>query len=108
METEVDRLRLARQNAGYETAAAAIRHFRWTKSTTYCHENGLRGLTSSEAAKYAQAYGVSLDWLLTGSLGHAGSSREGLLELFDMLSPDQQKLLATIAKTFLYEQGKSR
>lgn len=104
METEVDRLRLARVGAGFISAAAAIRRFGWVKSTTYCHENGLRGLTRHEAKKYARAYSVSIDWLLTGEGTPPDSVRNNLMVVFDMLSPERQRLLAGIAESFHSDQ----
>ncbi len=104
METEFDRLRSARARAGFETAAKAIRRFGWVKSTTYCHENGLRGLTRHEAKKYARAYGVSIDWLLTGEDTPRHNERNALLEVFDTLSPERQRLLVGIAETFHSDQ----
>jgi len=104
METEVDRLRVARVKAGFTTTAEAIRRFGWTKSTTYCHENGLRGLTRHEAKKYAKAYGVSIDWLLTGEDISTHKARSSLLGVFDMLSPERQRLLWGIAETFRSDQ----
>lgn len=104
METEVERLRSARSSAGYVTAAEAIRRFGWVKSTTYCHENGLRGLTRHEAKKYARAYGVSIDWLLTGEDNPRHIERNALLVVFDTLSPGRQRLLVGIAETFRSDQ----
>ncbi len=106
METEFDRLRTARVNAGFASTAKAIRRFGWVKSTTYCHENGLRGMTRHEARKYARAYGVSIDWLLTGEDTSRDMSSNSLLAVFDMLTPERQRLLAGIADTFLTDQEK--
>ncbi len=104
METEEDRLRSARVGAGFETTAKAIRRFGWVKSTTYCHENGLRGLTRHEAKKYAKAYDVSIDWLLTGEDTSMHRSRNSLLVVFDTLSSERQRLLVGIAETFQSDQ----
>ncbi len=104
METEFNRLRSARASAGYATAAEAIRRFGWVKSTTYCHENGLRGLTRHEAKKYARAYGVSIDWLLTGEDTSRHNERNSLLVVFDTLTPERQRLLVGIAETFQSDQ----
>ncbi len=90
METTADRLRQARQQAGFNTAAEAIERYGWTKSTTYCHENGLRGLTR-HAKKYARAYGISIDWLLTGKGG-----MKTLNEDYDALPPNIQKIAEEI------------
>lgn len=59
------RLKQAREAAGYETATAAAVAKGYVYSTYAGHENGKRGF-HDDAQKYAQAYGVSLDWLLNG------------------------------------------
>lgn len=41
-----DRLKKARIDAGFRTAADACRQFRWTPTTYMGHENGSRGPTS--------------------------------------------------------------
>lgn len=59
-----ERLREARIQCGFTTAAAAIRHFGWSASTYRHHENGTRGFGSEEAFIYARAFGVTANWLL--------------------------------------------
>lgn len=61
-----DRLRRARLDAGYRTAAAAIEHFKWPSSSYRAHENGQNNFTPETAWQYAEAYGVSAAWLLLG------------------------------------------
>jgi len=61
-----ERLRQARQTAGFDTAAEAARHFGWGQSSYIGHENGTRGIRPRVANQYAAAFGVSLGWLLTG------------------------------------------
>jgi PAS domain-containing protein len=61
-----ERLRQARQMAGFGTAVEAARHFGWGQSSYIGHENGTRGIRPRVANKYAAAFGVSLGWLLTG------------------------------------------
>lgn len=58
-----DRLRIARTKAGYPDAATAADAMGVPQPTYFGHENGNRGL-SRAAARYAQFFGVSLDWLL--------------------------------------------
>ncbi len=65
-----DRLRHAREAAGYKTATAAIEHFNWPNSTYRAHENGQNHFTPVLAELYAKAFGVSAAWLL---LGHDGN-----------------------------------
>lgn len=65
--TEVnERLIIAREKAGYATAADAARALGVKEPTYYSHENGTSGLRASVAEKYARKFKVSLTWLLTG------------------------------------------
>jgi SOS-response transcriptional repressor LexA len=60
------RLMIAREKAGYATAADAARALGVKEPTYYSHENGSSGLRASVAEKYARKFKVSLTWLLTG------------------------------------------
>lgn len=64
-----DRLRQARERAGFETASAASRRFGWTHSTYASHENGQTAVPVKAAEKYAKAFRVSPAWILTGEAG---------------------------------------
>jgi phage repressor protein C with HTH and peptisase S24 domain len=66
MEQPHDRLRIARERAGYPTAAAFAERHRLTEVTYRSHENGTRGISIRVAARYASLLGVSWQWLLTG------------------------------------------
>jgi transcriptional regulator with XRE-family HTH domain len=61
------RLRHARVTAGYATAADAARAFTWNTNTYTSAENGNRDPSRSAAERYAKAFRVSLDWLVSGS-----------------------------------------
>lgn len=61
-----ERLREARKNAGYKSAADAARAMGVPEQTYYSHENGGSGLRPAVATKYAKKFRVSLEWLLTG------------------------------------------
>lgn len=61
-----ERLRRARVDAGFATAADAARRFGWSPSTYTSHENDTRGLKAEVAARYARAFRVSPEWLLFG------------------------------------------
>src|SRR5437870_3986654 len=66
MATMGDRLRTARQEAGFDSArAAALRH-RWTVSTYSAHENGQNDFDEQTARLYGKAFKVSAGWLMTG------------------------------------------
>jgi len=60
-----ERLKLAREKAGYATAADGARAMGVKEVTYYHHENGTNGLSRS-GARYAAFFRVSLDWLLEG------------------------------------------
>lgn len=66
MNTLNERLRTARERAGYETISNAAKAFGWTYSTYAGHENGHRGTKPADIEKYAKAFGVTAQWLLSG------------------------------------------
>lgn len=61
-----ERLQKARARAGFEDATAAARAYGWNENTYRSHENGMRGLRSDPARRYARAFRTSAAWLLTG------------------------------------------
>lgn len=61
------RLREARTKAGYGSAADAAEAFGFKYATYAGHENGSRGLRGDALKRYARAYKVPVEWLLTGS-----------------------------------------
>lgn len=68
-----DRLRRARTEAGYASAADAARAFGWNLNTYSSNENGNAPFSKSAAVRYARAFRVELDWLVTGN----GPMRKG-------------------------------
>lgn len=60
------RLRIAREAAGFATAAEAAERFGWNYATYAGHENGSRGVRIPVAQRYATAFRVSAVWLLEG------------------------------------------
>jgi SOS-response transcriptional repressor LexA len=61
-----ERLREAREGAGYETAKAAADAIGIPVATFTQHENGTRGLPAGKARLYAHAFSVTPEWLLYG------------------------------------------
>lgn len=61
-----ERLRQAREEAGYETAAEAARRFGWPVPAYRHHENGIRRFDMGRAETYAKAFRVSPEWLAFG------------------------------------------
>jgi len=68
------RLRQARElHGGFKRAAKAARALKLSEPTYQSHENASRGITTKAAQTYANFYGVSLEWLLTGRGTPTGS-----------------------------------
>lgn len=61
-----ERLKEARLSAGFETVQEACEAFGFKYPTYAGHENGQRGMRADAMARYAKAYNVSVEWLLTG------------------------------------------
>lgn len=74
-----ERLKQAREARGYRSAAAAAEAMGVETPTYAGHENGSRGL-SRVAARYAEFFHVSLDWLLRGRGPMVTSKRGGFAE----------------------------
>lgn len=66
MDTPSERLRWAREHAGYKKGTDAARAFGWTVSTYLGHENGDRIPRRDKAKRYAKAFKVRWEWLLEG------------------------------------------
>jgi phage repressor protein C with HTH and peptisase S24 domain len=66
MRTVGERLRWAREQAGYETAADAARRLELHPQNVRDHEADRRGVSPEQAATYARSYGVDRAWLLFG------------------------------------------
>lgn len=66
MSTKSDRLREAREKAGYTSASEAARAFGWGEAGYRHHENGNRDYGDEEAQRYARAFRRPAEWLLWG------------------------------------------
>jgi phage repressor protein C with HTH and peptisase S24 domain len=68
MTTSNERLKQARETAGYESAQAAADAFGWPIGAYRHHENGSQGrsVPAKEALKYARAFRVRPEWILWG------------------------------------------
>lgn len=64
--TPHQRLKAAREAAGYETAKQAAEAMGVSVATYIQHENGTRGLPASRAERYARFFRTSPEWLLYG------------------------------------------
>lgn len=66
MSTASERLKSARETAGFETASAAATRYGWAQPTYLAHENGSRGYPKAKAEVYAKAFRVNIAWLISG------------------------------------------
>lgn len=66
-----DRLKAAREKAGFLTAAEAARSIGLPEPTYSSYENNHRGF-ARHAPMLARRFGVSIDWLLNGDGGMSG------------------------------------
>jgi len=73
MEDRSARLRHARTESGFETAAAAADAFGWNRNTYASNENGNAPFSYRKAKEYAAAFNVRPEWLYDA----AGSMRAG-------------------------------
>jgi transcriptional regulator with XRE-family HTH domain len=63
-----ERIRSARESAGYRNMSAVpAAHDDINKATYTSHESGRRNPTDQHLRRYAEIFGVSFDWLKTGS-----------------------------------------
>lgn len=65
MKTIGERLKAARESAGFKSARAAAIRFRWKPSTYAAHENGQNKFNEEDAKDYARAFRTSAGWILT-------------------------------------------
>jgi SOS-response transcriptional repressor LexA len=61
---KAERLRAAREKAGYSSAADAARAYGWKEAAYRHHENGTRGFGPDAASKYGRAFKTTPGWLL--------------------------------------------
>jgi len=74
MKTVGQRLREAREVAGYRSAREAADAIGIAYPTYAAHENDSRGLRRDSAEVYARRFKVSIDWLLTGKGNRSNSN----------------------------------
>lgn len=94
MESPADRLRRAREIAGYKTRPDAVEALGVPYATYAGHENGSRGF-KEEAARYATFFKVDLTWLLTGK-GQPRPERENLNARILSLSAEGQRTVRDV------------
>ena len=97
MEDRAHRLRQARTEAGYETAAAAAEAFGWNRNTYSSNENGNAPFSYRRAKDYAGAFGVRPEWLYDASGPPRGAAQGGLARVVGRVgaNPEGVVLFAT-------------
>lgn len=73
------RLRQARIDRGFETAAAAADAFGWNRNTYASNENGNAPFSYRRAKEYAAAFGVAPEWLYDAAGAMQPAAAEGLV-----------------------------
>ena len=102
---DCERLRSAREGAGYATAADAANAFGWNEVTYRAHESGQNGFKLSLARRYAKAFCVNVAWLVSG-MGPAKKNGgldldfEEFRECYYSIDPSSRKLLLDLARRF--------
>lgn len=90
------RLRQARLDKGYETAAAAADAFDWNRNTYASNENGNAPFSYRKAKEYAAAFGVRPEWLYDASGPMRPAAESGLVPVIGRVgaNPDGVVLFA--------------
>jgi SOS-response transcriptional repressor LexA len=81
MEEPKDRLKALREARRYRTATDAAHAYGWPVSTYVAKENGRRGVTRSDAERFAKAYRSTPEYILFGSGINQGDN--GLSRIYD-------------------------
>lgn len=82
------RLRQARIERGFETAASAAEAFGWNRSTYSHNENGNAPFSYRRAKEYAAAFGVRAEWLYEASGPMAAGAEVGLVPIIGNVGAD--------------------
>jgi hypothetical protein len=64
MRTPADRLREAREAAGFTGPTEVAVNFGWNKNTYKSHESGIRGISTKKARQYARGFRTTPEWIL--------------------------------------------
>ncbi|MDO8380494.1 S24 family peptidase [Phenylobacterium sp.] len=97
MDDPCQRLRLARTEKGFDTAAAAAEAFGWNRNTYASNENGNAPFSYRKAKEYAAAFGVRPEWLYDASGPVRPAAQAGLVKVIGMVgaNPEGAILYAT-------------
>jgi hypothetical protein len=95
-----DRLRLARERAGFTSARQAALRYGWVVSTYASHENGQTPVPQKAAEKYAEKFKVSVASILTGEVPLDQDSDDAeLIRLLQLADPELKKAVALLLKS---------
>jgi hypothetical protein len=95
-----ERLRKARENAGFESATDAAEALGIPYGTYAGHENGASGFRSDKGEIYAKKFKVRFEWLMrgTGPMVDLATKYREILATFDSLPPDLQETYADVLR----------
>ena len=97
MDGRAERLRQARLDRGFETAAAAADAFGWGRNPNASNENGHAPFSYRRAKEYAAAFGVRPEWLYDAAGPMAAAAEPGFVQVIGRVgaNPDGVVLFAT-------------
>lgn len=98
-----ERLRLWRKQHNISAGELAKR-IGMSSSGVTSFERGEAAMSHKYLAALNENFGISADWLLTGSYRDLTMEEKELFEIFSQLDKSQQEHLVRIAKTFLKEE----
>lgn len=108
-----ERLRKAREEAGYSSASEAARRLGVPYQTYVAHENGNRAFSSDLARKYASAFRTEPEWLLFGGnrteqkpelvpAGEGSAGDDDLIAVYDVSASAGHGVLAETEELAAY------
>src|SRR6187455_208215 len=97
MDGRAQRLRQARIDRGYDTAASAADVHGWNRNTYASNENGNAPFSYRRAKEYAAALGVSAEWLYDAAGAMVAVGATGMVPVIGYVgaSPEGSVLFAT-------------
>lgn len=100
MSTPAQRLKDARERAGFPSAAGFAKHVDVPEVTYRSHENGTRGLSIQAARRYAPALRTSWQWLMFGD----GTGAQSAYESGQPVNREVYKVVAHMAAQYMRER----
>jgi len=101
MRTPADRLREAREVAGFTGATEVAENFGWNKNTYKSHENGIRGISTKKARQYARGLQTTPEWILY-ERGPGRLNRVQKETTKDRILPDEETLELSIRQALRF------